>query len=125
MRERNARKMEEKSSLKEKERMFANGGVAERDRGSEVRERERVGGGNMWTCSVFVISELNVDLVLSICGLTSNHTLLISFPRRLTSSHLSIFSLISSLTLSHSPWFSSVSYLFPTIYPPSPSICSL
>ena len=44
----NARKMEEKSSLKEKERMLAYGGVAEREieaqKSERERERERAGG---------------------------------------------------------------------------------
>lgn len=33
-----------------------------------------------WACSLFVISELNVDLVIFICCLASNHPLLISPP---------------------------------------------
>lgn len=45
-----------------------------------------------WACSLFVISELNVDLVIFICCLASNHPLLISLPLALyaTSFHLSV-----------------------------------
>lgn len=52
-----------------------------RERG---RERGRVGcvgseyHREKWTCPLLVISGLNVDLVLFICGLTSNHPSLIS-----------------------------------------------
>lgn len=77
---------------------------------SGERERER----DKWTCSFFVISELKVDLVLFICGLTSNHCLLISLLRRLISRIFSSFHrfLISSCLPSHHPPHTRFSSIF-------------
>lgn len=130
MRERKRQKEGGERKCQKNERKVFSQGKTENDSSSrgeegeidtEVRERERAGDRER-LCFLFVISELNVDLVLFFCGLTSNHTLLICLLPHLTPYIFSSFHpfLISSFPRSHPPDFPA---MFPIYFHPPPSTC--
>lgn len=89
-----------------------------RDLHSEVTQRVREGGiestRQRSRRSLFVISELNVDLVILICALTTNHPLLISLLPRLIPYIFSSFHLF--LVSSFHPMIS-LFFPFASIFP--------